>query len=183
MPLIFQYGSNCDTSRLNAPGRLAGDAEDGGPAETIEEYDIAFDVWSQGNGCAASGLGAAPGSRRRAWGVLYEIPADLIRGNRSDGRRTLAEIEGRYYEEQPIRVRNETGEELEVTTFVVTPGARRSGLWTSFDYVRHIVEGLRAHRVPEVYIQHVIDVAIETNCCAAQKAEEQNRLIATLRAP
>lgn len=25
MPLVFQYGSNCDDARLNAPGRLNGD--------------------------------------------------------------------------------------------------------------------------------------------------------------
>lgn len=62
MPLLFQYGSNCDTTRLNSPERLAGAAEDLGWAETIEEYDLAFDVWSGGNKCAASDLVPAPGT-------------------------------------------------------------------------------------------------------------------------
>src|SRR3984957_6631545 len=106
MPPVFQYGSNCDAERLNAPARLAGDAHDLGRAETIEEFDIAFDVWSQTNGCAASNLIRVPGSGRRVWGILFEIPAVLVRGRRTDGRKTLAQIEGPRYEEKQIRIRN-----------------------------------------------------------------------------
>jgi hypothetical protein len=42
-----------------------------GCAQTIDEYEIAFDVWSCGNGCAAADLISAHGTGRRAWGVLY----------------------------------------------------------------------------------------------------------------
>jgi hypothetical protein len=56
MPLVFQYGSNCDETRLNAPTRLAGDAHCLGRAQTLNEYEIAFDIWSQTNACAASNL-------------------------------------------------------------------------------------------------------------------------------
>jgi hypothetical protein len=31
----------------------------------------------------------------------------------------------------------------------VKPDARRQGLWTSAEYVRHIIYGLRAHDVPK----------------------------------
>ena len=193
MPLIFQYGSNCNTGRLNAPERLAGAAEDRGRAETIDEFDLRFDVWSQGNGCAASDLVPARGTGRHAWGVLYEIPADLIRGERGDRRKTLTKIEGSLYEEKPVRVRDKDGHEVEepVTTFVVrhtneNNTERRAGLWTSADYVGHIVNGLRAHGVEEVapdYIEHVIDFAIETNAKAAEMAAEQSLLIEQLRRP
>jgi hypothetical protein len=181
MPLVFQYGSNCDEARLNAPKRLAGDAHDVRRAETIEEFEIAFDVWSQTNGCAASNLVRVPGSGRRAWGVLCEIPADLIRGRRTDDRKTLTQIEGNRYEERPILVRNTDDEEVEVTTFLVKPNEQRFGLWTSFDYIQHIVNGLRAHEIPEEYVQRVIDIAIQTNNRAAQTATEHIRLIERLR--
>jgi hypothetical protein len=113
MPLIFQYGSNCNTGRLNAPERLAGAAEDRGRAQTIDEFDLRFDVWSQGNGCAASDLVPARGTGQHAWGVLYEVPADRIRGRRTDGQKTLMQIEGRLYEEKPVRVRDKDGHEVE----------------------------------------------------------------------
>ncbi len=58
--LLFQYGSNCNAERLNNPDRLNSAATNPTRAETIEEYDLAFYVWSQGNGCAASDLVPAP---------------------------------------------------------------------------------------------------------------------------
>jgi hypothetical protein len=97
MPPVFQYGSNCNAARLNAAERLAGDALDLGRTESIDELDIAFDVWSQTNGCAASNLVRVPGTGRHVWGILYEIPTDLIRGRRTDSRRTLTQIEGSRY--------------------------------------------------------------------------------------
>ena len=183
MPPVFQYGSNCDAERLNAPARLAGNAHDLGRAETIEEFDIAFDVWSQTNGCAASNLIRVPGSGRRGWGILFEIPAALIQGRRTDGRKTLAQIEGPRYEEKQIRIRNASGKELEVATFLVRPEEQRPGLWTSFEYVQHIVSGLRAHDVPNEYVERVIDIAVGTNNLAAQSARDHIRLIEQMRRP
>jgi hypothetical protein len=48
MPLLFQYDSNTNRARLNDKMRLDGAAEDLGRAETVDEYDLAFDVWSGG---------------------------------------------------------------------------------------------------------------------------------------
>ncbi|MDT8067941.1 MAG: hypothetical protein ROO76_07200 [Terriglobia bacterium] len=181
MPLVFQYGSNCDANRLNASNRLQGDATDCGQAETIEEFEIAFDVFSQFNGCAASDLIAVPGTGRRARGVLYDIPADLIRGKRRDGRKTLTQIEGPRYEEHRIQVRNSAGKEVEAVTFLVKKDDRRTGLWTSAEYVGHIVTGLRANDVAEEYIQRVIETAIRTNGESTESAAEQTQLIEQLR--
>src|SRR6266404_2779082 len=116
MTLVFQYGSNCTAGRLNGPSRLAGHAKDLGKAQTVEDFDIAFDVYSQTNGCAASDLVPTPG--RKAWGVLYEVPEDFIRGSRRDGQKTLKEIEGPRYEEKPISVIDQSGERGEAVTFV-----------------------------------------------------------------
>lgn len=178
MGLVFQYGSNATSARLNSPSRLRGVARDLGRAETIDDYDIRFDVYSETNGCAASDLVRTPG--RRAWGVLYEIPDDFIRGPRTDGRRTLARTEGSRYEEMQIRVRDAQGHEREAVTFVVKRAERREGLATSAAYVSWIVYGLRDHGVPEDYLAHVSEVAVGTNERAAQDAAEQTRLIRTL---
>lgn len=177
MPLVFQYGSNCTATRLNGPKRFNGNAKDLGKVQTVEEYDIAFNVPSQTNGCAAADLIEAQGTGRHAWGVLYEIPKDIIRGRRDDGQKTLTQIEGSRYEETLIRVRNEAGEESEAITFIVKPSERREGLWTSVAYVSFIVYGLRAHGVSEDYIEYVTSVAIQTNLKAGETASEQTRLI------
>jgi cation transport regulator ChaC len=184
MGLVFQYGSNATTERLNSPDRLGGVAQDLGCAQTIDDFDIVFDVYSQTNGCAASDL--VPTSGRKVWGVLYQIPDDFIRGARTDRRKTLAQIEGSRYEENQVRVREPQGGERDAVTFVVKQGERRKGLATSATYVSWIVSGLRDHGVPEDYLAHVVATAVATNKQAADNAAEQTRLIlsappATLR--
>jgi hypothetical protein len=173
MPLVFQYGSNCNTERLNRPERVDGAATHAVRAETVDEFDLAFDVWSRGNGCAASDLIPAPGTGRHAWGVLYRIT--------DGGLARLREIEGPLYAERTITVRAAEGREEVAITFTVRADAARPGLWTSADYVGHIVSGLRTHNIPEEYVHHVIGTAIDTNRRATTQAEEQNRLIAALR--
>jgi hypothetical protein len=147
--------------RLKGPQRLNGHAEDLGLAQTVDDFAIAFDVYSQKNSCAASDLVHTQG--RKAWGVLYDIPDDFIRGKRPDGQKTLAQIEGPEYEERRIRVRNKQGDELEALTFLVKEEKRRTGIATSAAYVSWIIYGLREHAAPEDYISHVLAVAIETN--------------------
>jgi hypothetical protein len=141
VPLVFQYGSNCLAARLNSPRRLSGAAVVQGRAQTGDEYDLAFDVWSQGNGCAASDLIPAPGTGRHAWGVLYEIPADRIRGrNRPDGLKTLEEMEGVRYEPKSIHVRNDAGEDVPVTI----PGQTRRNSRQALDQRRvRVVDCIR----------------------------------------
>jgi len=53
---VFQYGSNCSATRLNSRERLGGAAIPIGIAETVEEYQLQFDVWSDGNNCAAADI-------------------------------------------------------------------------------------------------------------------------------
>lgn len=178
MPLVFQYGSNCSASRLNGPYRLNGQAQDLGRAQTVDDFEIAFDVYSKTNACAAADLVTTPG--RRTWGVLFEIPDDFIRGNRKDGQKTLAQIEGPRYEEKQVHVLDSDGNQQEAITFVVREGERRTGLATSAAYVSWIIYGLRDHGVPEEYIAHVVQVAIETNEHAEANAAEEIRLIKTL---
>ena len=158
MSKVFQYGSNCDQVRLNSVERLNGSAIPCGKAHTVCGFEIAFDVWSAGNKCAASNL--VPAKGKKAWGILYEIPDDRIdRPKIKNGPRTLAQIEGPSYEKNLIEVMA-GGEALWAVTFVVKEMARISGKATSATYVSHIVKGLRDHDAPEEYINHVIDIAI-----------------------
>ena len=178
MPLVFQYGSNATRGRLNGPERLNGHAEDRGRACTVDDCDITFDIWSQTNGCAASDLIHVPG--RRAWGVLYEISEEFIRGSRKDGQKTLEQIEGPRYKETTVRVCNQESQEVDALTFIVRDTERRAGIATSAAYVSWIVYGLRDRGVPEDYIAHVVAIAIQTNECIRDGATEQIRLIKTL---
>lgn len=170
MPFVFQYGSNCTTARLNSPNRLKGRAKDLGRAQTVEDFDIAFDVVSKTNGCAASNLIQTPG--RKAWGVLYKLSKKLLE--------RLKDIEGPRYEEKPIRVIDQNGTKRKARTFIVRKEERRPGLATSAAYVSWIVYGLRDHGVQEDWIAHVVEVATETNKRSGANALEQIRLIKTL---
>jgi hypothetical protein len=170
MALVFQYGSNCTAGRINGPKRLGGKAKDLGRAQTVEDFDIAFDVLSKTNGCAASNLIQTPG--RKAWGVLYEISDEVFS--------RLKHVEGPRYEETTISVTDTKGEMRNAITFVVKPEDRRDGLATSAAYVSWIVYGLRDHGVPEDWVTHMIEAAVKTNDRSAADSAEQTRLIKTL---
>jgi hypothetical protein len=183
MALLFQYGSNCDGERLNSPERLDGAASKPVLAQTVDECDLAFDIWSHGNKCAASDLVPAPGTGRRAFGILYEVPADRIRGEQPKTKRTMAQIEGPCYEEQIVKVTTPDGNVHEAVTFLGKKDARREKLWTTGAYVKHIVDGLRAHDAPPDYVQNIIDTAVATNQRADPPNTEETELLVTMKLP
>ena len=76
MTLVFQYGSNCLDSEINSKDRLRGEAKFVDIAETVEDFELAFDVQSTKRGCAASDIVRKNGGK--VWGVLYEVPDYLI---------------------------------------------------------------------------------------------------------
>ena len=90
--LVFQYGSNMSSVRLNSPARLQGEAVPLGLAITEDLFDLGFTVFSSQNGCAAADL--TPDGSRRIVGVLYEIPESRVLRERSGGLRTLDDVEG-----------------------------------------------------------------------------------------
>ena len=165
MPLIFQYGSNCNIRRLNHSTRLGrGGAKNPRPAQTVDACEIAFDKWSRWNGCAAADLKTPETGGRRIWGVLYDVSEAAF-------RKLVTEIEGPSYEPIDIDVEDVSGAVEKPKTFVVKEARRQGGLWTKAGYVRHIVKGLRARQVPEEYIQYVIDRAACTNAGADRPPE------------
>ena len=101
--MVFQYGSNMSSKRLNSPDRLCGAANFIGLAQTIDDFDINFTVWSKGNWCAAADL--VPGARgRMVLGVLYEIPDHLLSCGTAGSQKSLDAIEGPRYRRHKIKV-------------------------------------------------------------------------------
>jgi hypothetical protein len=65
MAIVFQYGSNCLNSEINSPLRLCGDARFLDIAETVEEFELAFDLVRKAQ---RRGGGHRPQARRQSLG-------------------------------------------------------------------------------------------------------------------
>jgi len=90
LELLFQYGSNMSSRRLNDPNRLNGRAIPVGVA-VLEGWGIRFDLYSITNGCGVTDI--VPAHDETAYGVLFEVPRELLIA--PSGRRSrMDEIEG-----------------------------------------------------------------------------------------
>lgn len=161
MGLVFQYGSNTSSSRLNSPDRLCGDARDLGLVSTQGIFELDFDVWSNRNNCAAADI--REGAGRVIWGVLYEVPDYLIDRDTSGARRSLDAIEGSQYQRQSIGVQNLDGTSVQAPVITYTVRSPQLGLRTSLAYVSYILAGLREHGAPAEYVAYVKNRAIANN--------------------
>jgi hypothetical protein len=156
MPVVFQYGSNTDANRLNSVDRLCGAAIPLGAAWTVDVHQLHFDLWSGGSNCAAADL--LPGSGRRIFGVLFDIPADRIFRDQSNGDKTLDQIEGSRYQHTTFQIRRLGAETDEtVLTYIGVPDQRQDNIRTSEAYVTHILRGLKQADAPPEYLSYVID--------------------------
>ncbi len=172
MTLVFQYGSNCSESEMNSKTRLCGDAKFIDIAETVDDYELAFDVQSTERGCAASDIVRKAGGK--AWGVLYEVPDYLIHRETAKARKRKSfdqiEGEGKNYKRETIQVRRQNGDIVTALTYSVNNPT--TGLMTNKDYVEHIIRGLRDHKVPEGYIAKVKAIAVANNPGIASELQD-----------
>lgn len=156
MAVVFQYGSNISEERINSSTRLNGKAKKIGIANTLENFEFDFTVWSQKNNCATADL--IPNFGRKIFGVLYSIPDDSVyRELCPKGEICLDQIEGegKTYIRQVIKVANiEDNKIVEAVTYFVKK--REFGLLTSLDYVTHILDGMKRNKIPNEYIEYVI---------------------------
>ena len=161
--LVFQYGSNMSSVRLNSDARLQGEAVSLGLAMTNALFDMDFTYFSRENGCAAADL--IENGSCRILGVLYEIPKRRVLRECSGGPRTLDDVEGEgvAYVRTAIRVmRTENEREaLEAVTYLVK--VPQAGFRTCAGYVHHILAGLREHRAPEAYVTYVKGRIVRNN--------------------
>lgn len=151
--LVFQYGSNMSSQRLNAADRLMGDATFSTIAQTAEPHELEFSVWSKGNDCAAASIRKGPGML--LWGVVYEIPDHLVDRRTAGTRKSLDAVEGEgtNYVRREIALILPSGQPINATTYIAknpTPGLK-----TSDAYVKHILVGLAEHKIPEEYAAYV----------------------------
>ena len=172
MALVFQYGSNASSERLNSAKRLDRAAKAVGLVYTKECFDISFRHFSSCNQCATADI--VPNGSRRIYGVLYEIPDNRIYRSCSVGVKTLDEIEGEcsaYCRTRiPVVMAAHPHELHEAITYLVkSPSA---GIKTSAKYVAHIINGLREHHAPDDYVRYVKERAIENNPDLASELEE-----------
>lgn len=118
-------------------------------------------MWSTGNKCAAADLVRT--GDRPAWGVLFEVPDELLSRLTSGSAKSFDEIEGegQNYRRSWLPVRDAHGHFLIALTYVVS--RPEDNIQTSEAYVGHIITGLRDHAVPPGYIDEVKAVAIANN--------------------
>lgn len=158
MPLVFQYGSNVSAARLNSPQRLNGKARAVGPASTAEPHELDFTIWSDENGCAAVDL--LPDVGRAIWGVLYEIPEEVIYRDECPPTQNCLdaiEHEGENYVRTRIAVCDAEGTPLDDPVITYLGNRRRRGVRTSPGYFRHILTGLSMYAIPDDYLEYVYE--------------------------
>lgn len=162
--LVFQYGSNMSSKRLNGPDRLAGGARRVGIAQTCDPYRLCFPVWSRPNGAAAASISPDPGGLP-IFGVLYEIPSALVyrKEAKPHKRKSLdaIEAEGTNYIRREIDLIHPDGSAISATTCV----AKKAGadLKTSSEYVNHILTGLAENDIPKTYRAYVGSCIVKSN--------------------
>lgn len=158
MAIVFQYGSNCLESEINSNKRLRRDATFVGLAETVKDYELAFQVPSTNRGCAAATIIETPG--KKVWGVLYEIPDYLIKRETAKARRRKAldviEGEGTNYDRASIDVRKPDGTVVTALTYLAKDP--QSGLRTSWEYAGYIIAGLRQRRINDVNREYIAEI-------------------------
>jgi gamma-glutamylcyclotransferase (GGCT)/AIG2-like uncharacterized protein YtfP len=176
MALVFQYGSNLSTERLNGPRRLRGDAHVDRPAITEEDFEFRFDIPSRGY--AASNIVRSSG--RKIWGVVYKIPDYLIRREtaRACNRRSLDAIEGQgeNYDRVEIKVRWPDGSEPTAPVITYLGCNSKSDIKPSSEYVAHILKGLKEHKLPEEYVRYVRERILQSNAQLRELVDSELRL-------
>jgi len=170
--LVFQYGSNCLESQMNSQDRLCGDAKFISIADTVEDFELGFDVWATRRGCAASDIVRKTGEK--VWGVLYAVPNYLIgRETAAErGRKSFDALEGEStnYKREIIKVRLPNGDIVDALTYTVK--VPQTGLRTNAEYAGYIIRGLREHGVSQEYISKVKKLAITNNPGIATEIEK-----------
>ncbi len=163
MAIVFQYGSNTLTSRINSENRLKGKAQPIGIACTDSDYELDFPVYSKTNKCAAASI--TPNNSRKIWGVLYEVPDYLISRATSGEDKSLDEIEGEgtNYQRIKIQIRYPDNSLLENDVITYIALRRQNGITTSQEYAGYILNGLKEHNIPNEYIEYVKGRVLENN--------------------
>jgi gamma-glutamylcyclotransferase len=139
----FAYGSNLDPKRKEnrtGPIREARVA-------VLDGYDIVF------NKRGKDGSGKAnivPRKAETVWGIAFRCsPGALSDLDKCEG------IDGGDYQRAIVRVRCESGEEVDAVTYIAGASFVGTSLIPSDDYVQMILRGARHYRLPENHIRKI----------------------------
>lgn len=170
--LIFQYGSNLSSQRLNSPERLQGQARVVDIAHTVTGWRFGFPVWGGINDCAAAGI--LPGGDKPVWGVIYEIPDTwVVHGDGVSLDRI--ENEGVDYDRGPIDLQLTDGREPPAPVHTYHPRDPRHDRITQWHYVEHILAGVDEHGLPEYYRRRLERAIIDNNPSLAKRLAVSGR--------
>ncbi len=161
--LLFQYGSNMNSRRLNSRVRLRGAAKPLGKS-ILDGWGIRFDVFSKREGCGVTNM--VRSRRERVTGVLYTVPYALVVAPRGE-RSIMDRIEGAgqgiksNYERRTVWVR--VGRiHHRAETYVGSAAGRARFLEKSREdqrvgrkYFDHLVKGAREFRIPRSYVRYL----------------------------
>lgn len=143
--LYFAYGSNMDSGRIKAADRCPG-AKFVCIAK-LSAHRLAFTRKSKdGHGVAD----AVPTKRCVVWGVVWRLtPEDVVRLDKREGAKAA---EPKYVRLR-VSVHRADGKELACETYFVAEDQReKQEVSTTKQYVGHLFDGAREHKLPRYYL-------------------------------
>lgn len=112
----------------------------------LDGYRLAFNK-RESDGTGKANIVTHPGET--VWGIVYRCSPDALR--------EMDKHEGvpRHYVQQAVRVRVDSGEELDAVTYIAMDRFIDNSLAPSPEYLRTILCGAREHGLPDDYIRRV----------------------------
>jgi cation transport regulator ChaC len=135
----FAYGSNLDPVRKE--DRTGGIRE--ARSARLRGFRFAFN--KKGNdGSGKANIVSDSGGE--VWGVVYRCSAKALAA--------MDRMEGvpDHYERQAVEVVLDSGESIDAITYVANPHKVADGLMPTRDYLKHVLQGIRHHQLPNSYL-------------------------------
>lgn len=148
----FAYGSNLSTDQKE---RRTGAIREARRAR-LDGYRVAFNKRSNDGTGKANIVRAAA---RTVWGVVYRCSAEALR----DMDRMEGVAYGHYIRRQ-IRVRVDTGEEMDAVTYIAGDSFVDDSCAPSQEYLQTMLQGARSHGIPEEYVREIERTARLDGC-------------------
>lgn len=143
----FAYGSNLSTKQKEDRTGAVREAR----LARLDGYRIAFNKRG-GDGTGKANIVLHQG--RVVWGVAYRCsPEALDTMDRYEG------VQGGHYFRKHVRVRFESGDEIDAVTYVAGGSFINDSLRPSKEYLNAILDGARQHGLPEDYIREIESAA------------------------
>ena len=147
----FAYGSNlARDQKVKRTGKIREERR-----ARLDGYRIAFNKRGTGGTGKAN---IVPDQTGTVWGVVYRCsPEALNEMDQYEG------VSGGHYARKTVRVRVDSGDELEAVTYVAGRTFIDDSLTPSPEYLQTILRGAREHDLPDEYIRSVQELGNRSN--------------------